>query len=187
MWRKKKSLSFLPPWEFQTPVSLGTPRLPINLPRKWLSHHLGKRERLYSNCSKGQWSACGPSSDELMMSQHHQPSGATALGSTCLGVAYHHGLLQNGGGFSICKTVQRYYCVHPLMWKQDFAPRLLLTVCFSLVSHPLPSLINNWLNLQVNQQVLELEFREDHGGWMKPTRPPDLPPEKSVCKSRSNS
>ena len=38
MWRKKKSLSFLPPWEFQTPLSLGTPRLPINLPRNWLSH-----------------------------------------------------------------------------------------------------------------------------------------------------
>ena len=37
MWRKKKSLSFLPPWEFQTPLSLGTPRFPINLPRKWLS------------------------------------------------------------------------------------------------------------------------------------------------------
>ena len=37
MWRKKKSLSFLPPWEFQTPLSLGTPRLLINLPRNWLS------------------------------------------------------------------------------------------------------------------------------------------------------
>ena len=37
MWRKKKSLSFLPPWEFQTSLSLGTPRLLINLPRKWLS------------------------------------------------------------------------------------------------------------------------------------------------------
>ena len=37
MWRKKKSLSFLPPWEFQTPLSLGTPRLLINLPRKWFS------------------------------------------------------------------------------------------------------------------------------------------------------
>ena len=35
----KKSLSFLPPWEFQTLLSLGTPRLPINLPRKWLSHN----------------------------------------------------------------------------------------------------------------------------------------------------
>ena len=33
MWRKKKSLSFLPPWEFQTP------RLPINLPRNWLSQY----------------------------------------------------------------------------------------------------------------------------------------------------
>ena len=40
MWRKKKSLSFLPPWEFQTPLSLGTPRLPINLPRNWLSHEI---------------------------------------------------------------------------------------------------------------------------------------------------
>ena len=39
MWRKKKSLSFLPPWEFQTPLSLGTPRLLINLPRKWLSQY----------------------------------------------------------------------------------------------------------------------------------------------------
>ena len=37
MWRKKKSLSFLPPWEFQTPLSLGTPRLLINLPRNWFS------------------------------------------------------------------------------------------------------------------------------------------------------
>ena len=34
----KKSLSFFPPWEFQTPLSLGTPRLLINLPRKRLSH-----------------------------------------------------------------------------------------------------------------------------------------------------
>ena len=41
MWRKKKSLSFFPPWEFQTPLSLGTPRLPINLPRKWLSQAEG--------------------------------------------------------------------------------------------------------------------------------------------------
>ena len=37
MWRKEKGLSFLPPWEFQTPLSLGTPRLLINLPRKGLS------------------------------------------------------------------------------------------------------------------------------------------------------
>ena len=35
----KKSLSFLPPWEFQTPLSLGTHRLLINLPRKWLSQY----------------------------------------------------------------------------------------------------------------------------------------------------
>ena len=37
---RRKSLSFLPPWEFQTPLSLGTPRLLINLPKKWLSHDL---------------------------------------------------------------------------------------------------------------------------------------------------
>ena len=35
---ENKSLSFLPPWEFQNSLSLGTPRLLINLPRKWLSH-----------------------------------------------------------------------------------------------------------------------------------------------------
>ena len=35
--KKKKSLSFPPPWEPQTPLSLGTPRLLINLPRNWLS------------------------------------------------------------------------------------------------------------------------------------------------------
>ena len=39
MWRKKESLSFLPPWEFQTPLFLGTPGLLINLPRNWLSHY----------------------------------------------------------------------------------------------------------------------------------------------------
>ena len=36
--RGKKSLSFLPPWGFQTPLSLGTHRLLINLLRKSLSH-----------------------------------------------------------------------------------------------------------------------------------------------------
>ena len=35
---EKKCLSFPPPWEFQNPLSLGTPRLLINLPRKWFSH-----------------------------------------------------------------------------------------------------------------------------------------------------
>ena len=35
---KKRCLSFLPPWEFQTPLSLGTPGLLINLPRNRLSH-----------------------------------------------------------------------------------------------------------------------------------------------------
>ena len=42
-WRnvegKEKCLSFSLPWEFQTPFSLGTPGLLINLPWNWLSHH----------------------------------------------------------------------------------------------------------------------------------------------------
>ena len=33
----------MPPWEFQTPLSLGTPRLLINLPRKWLSQEEWER------------------------------------------------------------------------------------------------------------------------------------------------
>ena len=34
---REKSWSFLPPWEFQTPLPLGTPGLIINLPKNWLS------------------------------------------------------------------------------------------------------------------------------------------------------
>ena len=47
---KEKNLSFLPPREFQTPLSLGTPRLPINLPRKWLSQYL----TIYTEWSKSE-------------------------------------------------------------------------------------------------------------------------------------
>ena len=36
-------MSFLPPWISQTSLSLGTPRLLINLPRKWLSHSYAMR------------------------------------------------------------------------------------------------------------------------------------------------
>ena len=35
--QRKKKMSFFPPWEFQTPLSLGTPRLLIILPKNWLS------------------------------------------------------------------------------------------------------------------------------------------------------
>lgn len=47
-------------------------------------------------------------------------------------------LLPPGGGSRICKTAQRYCSVDPLMRKQDFALRLLLTVA----SLPSPSLPN---------------------------------------------
>ena len=35
----RKSLSLSPPWEFQTPNSLMTPRLLINLSKNWLSYY----------------------------------------------------------------------------------------------------------------------------------------------------
>ena len=37
MYRKEQSLSFLPPWEFQTLLSLGNPRLLLNLSSKYFS------------------------------------------------------------------------------------------------------------------------------------------------------
>ena len=50
--REEKSLSFLPPWEFQTPLSLGTPRLLINLPRKWLSHNHYHNQTFSTHCKE---------------------------------------------------------------------------------------------------------------------------------------
>ena len=49
---------------------------------------------------------------------------------------------------------------HPWMGKRDLAPSLLLTVNFSLVSHPLSSLINDCLSAQCNSgKVMETERR----------------------------
>ena len=48
------------------------------------------------------------------------------------------------------RKVQRCCSVYPLMGKQDLTPRLLLT--FSLVLHPLPSLIKNCWNLPIGTQ-----------------------------------
>ena len=42
------------------------------------------------------------------------------------------------------------------MEKQDLAPKLILTACFSLVSYPVPSLINNCWN---SGKVMEAESR----------------------------
>ena len=58
-------------------------------------------------------------------------------------------LLPPGGDFSICKTAKKYCYVCPPMGEQDRAPRLPLTVCFSLVCLFLSSLINNCLNLPI--------------------------------------
>ena len=46
------------------------------------------------------------------------------------------------------------------MGKQNLAPRLLLTVSVSLVSHPLPSLINNSLNLPIGTQGRSWRLKE---------------------------
>ena len=58
------------------------------------------------------------------------------------------------GGFSVCKTAQRYCYVYPLRGNQDPVPRL--HYCFLTVPplshHPLPSLISNCLNLPVGTQ-----------------------------------
>ena len=94
-------------------------------------------------------------------SLHHQPSGPTGLGSTSLWAAYHCKLLTSPTwkSFNICKIAQRY-CVYHLMGKQDPAPRLLLAVCFSLVSPPIPSLINNCLNLPIGTQGRSWKLNE---------------------------
>ena len=67
---------------------------------------------------------------------------------------YRSGLPLPGGGFSICKTAQRYCYVYCLRGNQDPAPRLhycsLIIPPLSL--HPLPSLINSCLNLPIGTQ-----------------------------------
>ena len=52
--------------------------------------------------------------------------------------------------------------VYPWMGKQDLAPRLLLTVNFSLVSHPLSSLINDSLSLPSATQGRSWKLREGY-------------------------
>ena len=68
-------------------------------------------------CSRSRaWSPHGLSSVWLVMRWlgvgiiHLLP---TSLGSVCLWSAYSF-LLPAGGGFSICKTAQRYFCMYPL-------------------------------------------------------------------------
>ena len=55
-------------------------------------------------------------------------------------------------GFQYLELAQRYLYVYPLMGNQDLTSRLLFTAYFSLVSHPLPSLINNSLSLSTGIQ-----------------------------------
>ena len=70
------------------------------------------------------------------------------LGPMCLWADY-SSLLQLGGSFSICKTVQNYFYVYPLRGNQDPVPRLhygfLTALLLSL--NLLLSLISNYLNL----------------------------------------
>ena len=61
-------------------------------------------------------------------------------------------LLPREGGFSICRTVQRYHCVYPLMGKLGSCPKAALD-CFSLISHPQQLLKSA---LYISGKVLEL-------------------------------
>ena len=60
-------------------------------------------------------------------------------------------LLSLGVGLSIYKTVQRHICVRGT---RTLAQGCITVhaVCFSLASHPLPSLINNYLKLSAGTQ-----------------------------------
>ena len=88
-------------------------------------------------------------------------------------------LIRPGEGFSICRIAQRSCCGYLKMEKQDLALRLLLTVCFSLVSHHLPSLINNCLNLPIGTQGRSRRLNEScfpnqrNGGHRKALCPGD--------------
>ena len=80
-----------------------------------------------------------------------------SLGCASLRAAYSnffHSVWGVGGGFSNCKTVQRYCYMYPLRGYQEPSPRLYY--CFvtaSLLSlHPLLFLISNCLNLPFETQ-----------------------------------
>ena len=80
-----------------------------------------------------------------------------SLGSACLRAAYSnffHPVGEGwGGGFSICKTVQRYCYVYPLRGYQEPSSRLYCFLTASLLSlHPLLFLISNCLNLPFGTQ-----------------------------------
>ena len=74
-------------------------------------------------------------------------------------------LLPRGGGFSICRTVQRYCCVYPLMGKIGSCPKAALD-CFSLIFHPLPSIISNCLYLPAVPQGRS--WRLNEGSFLLP-------------------
>ena len=70
-------------------------------------------------------------------------------------------------------SYQRSNCQHPLdHWKSKWVPEKHLLLLYWLCQ-------NLWLC--GSQQTMENSTRAGN------TRPPDLPPEKSVCRSRSNS
>ena len=88
-----------------------------------------------------------------------------SLGSACLRAAYSnffHPVGEGwGGGFSICKTVQRYCYVYPLRGYQEPSSRLYCFLTASLLSlHPLLFLISNCLNLPFETQGRSCRLNE---------------------------
>ena len=84
---------------------------------------------------------------EVNRSQHHQPSGLTDLGSICFWAAYHSSLTSpTWRGFQHLQNSSEV-----LFWvftDGEIGPCSSTVLdCFSLILHPLPSLINNCLNL----------------------------------------
>ena len=71
---------------------------------------------------------------------------------------------QGRGGFSICKTAERYCYAYPLRRDQDPSPRL--HCCFltapPLSPHPFPSLISNRLNLPFGTQGRSWRLNETY-------------------------
>ena len=83
---------------------------------------------------------------EVSRSQHYQPSGLTSLGSTSLWAAYHNFFHLEGLTVSAKQIKDNVVFIH--WWGNRNLPQGCCWLFF-LVSHPLPFVINNCLNLPI--------------------------------------